>query len=54
MVVGDYALLTIFFKFHNVAQLLCNCCPSGIGQIVELPNQSQHSLVIDRHGHPVV
>ena len=26
MMVGDYILLTLFLKFHNVAPLLCNFC----------------------------
>ena len=29
MVVRDYILLTLFMKFHNVAQLLCNYYPMG-------------------------
>ena len=27
MVARDYVLLTLFLKFHNLAQLLCHSCP---------------------------
>ena len=26
-VVSDYILLTVFVKFYNLSQLLCNFCP---------------------------
>ena len=40
IVVRHYVLLTIFLKFHSVAQLLCNFCticsyPRKIGQTAE-------------------
>ena len=54
MVVSDYILLTLFFKFHNLAQLHCDfcpicSCPSRIGQTVEKSNHSQPILVADHH-----
>ena len=56
MVVSDYILLTLFLKFHNVAQfqLLCHFCTSRIGPTVEQPYQSLQILVSDRHGHNVL
>ena len=59
MVVRDYVLLTILLKFHSATQLICHFCPicsclSRIRQTMIQPNQRQHNLVSDHHGHPVL
>ena len=55
MVVSDYILLTLFLKFHNVAQFLCNFCPLQLPKkTVEQPNNSQQILFADHHGYNVV
>ena len=55
MVARDYVLLTLFWKFHNLAQPLCHCCsictrPSRIGQRVEQQNWNRNNIVSDHHG----